>query len=69
MDLCMAGMELLQNDLNFSVLQSNPKQMHPSLGTIMSKNSVSIYHISLPSENYEDSTSIHQSLIFSSQTQ
>lgn len=64
MDLPMAGMELLQNDLNFSVLQSNPKQMHPSLGTIMNKNSVSTYHISFPSENYEDLNSIHQNLIF-----
>lgn len=64
MDLSTAGMELLQNDQNFSVLQSNPKQMHPSLGTIMNKNSVSVYHISFPSENDEDSSSIHHSLIF-----
>ena len=64
MDLSMAHMELLQNDPNFSVLQSNPKQMHPSLGKTVNKKSVSIYHISLPSENYEESSSIHQSLMF-----
>lgn len=60
----MAGMELLQKVLNFSFLQSNPKQMHPSLETIMNKNSASVYHISFLSENYENLSSIHQSLIF-----
>lgn len=70
MHLSMAGMELLQNDLTYTVLQSNPKQnpKHPSLGTSMCKNSV-IYHISFRSQNDEDLTSIHPSLIFQSQTQ